>query len=207
MPESVEMPAPVSTVTRSASATQPDTSETPGPGVPPLRSPSVSTRRFMVRQYPTAYAFLMDQHPAHDPAQAPAGAEQAPGAALPVGLAARVELTVTDADTAQAVGSGDVPVLGTPRVLALAEAATVAATATRMATGMTTVGVRVELDHRAATPVGRTVVAQARLAKVDGRRLLFEVAVNEGDHVVAEGRVERLLVDRQRFVARAFEPR
>lgn len=119
------------------------------------------------------------------------------------GLSARVELTVTDADTAQAVGSGDVPVLGTPRVLALAEAATVAATATRMPAGSTTVGVRVELDHRAATPVGRTVVAQARLTKVEGRRLLFEVAVVEGDDTVAEGRVERLLVDRQRFVERA----
>ncbi len=119
------------------------------------------------------------------------------------GLSARVELTVTDADTAQAVGSGDVPVLGTPRVLALAEAATVAATATRMPAGSTTVGVRVELEHRAATPVGRTVVAQARLAKVDGRRLLFEVTVAEGADTVAEGRVERLLVDRQRFVERA----
>ncbi len=119
------------------------------------------------------------------------------------GLTAQVELTVTDADTAQAVGSGDVPVLGTPRVLALAEAATVAATATRMPGGSTTVGVRVELDHRAPTPVGRTVVARARLAKVDGRRLLFEVSVAEGDTTVAEGRVERLLVDRQRFVERA----
>ncbi|SBT47481.1 thioesterase family protein [Micromonospora narathiwatensis] len=119
------------------------------------------------------------------------------------GLIARVELTVTDADTAQAVGSGDVPVLGTPRVLALAEAATVAATAARMPAGSTTVGVRVELEHRAATPVGRTVTAEARLAKVDGRRLLFEVTVTDGDEIVAEGRVERVLVDRQRFVERA----
>ncbi|MFU8875108.1 thioesterase family protein [Micromonospora sp. SL4-19] len=119
------------------------------------------------------------------------------------GLTARVELTVTDADTAQAVGSGDVPVLGTPRVLALAEAATVAATATRMPPGSTTVGVRVELEHRTATPVGRTVVARARLAKVDGWRLLFEVTVTDGDEVAAEGRIERMLVDRQRFVERA----
>jgi predicted thioesterase len=122
-----------------------------------------------------------------------------------VGLSARVELTVTDADTAQAVGSGDVPVLGTPRLLALAEAATVAATATRMAPGTTTVGIRVELDHRAPTPVGRTVVALARLAKVDGRRLLFEVSVTERDRVVAEARIERTLVDRSRFVAKAFD--
>lgn len=119
------------------------------------------------------------------------------------GLSARVELTVTDADTAQAVGSGDVPVLGTPRVLALAEAATIATTATEMPPGMTTVGLRVELDHRAPTPVGRTVAAQARLAKVDGRRLLFEVSITDGTDTVAQGRVERVLIDRQRFVERA----
>ncbi|MGC1214148.1 MAG: hotdog domain-containing protein [Micromonospora sp.] len=121
------------------------------------------------------------------------------------GLTARVELTVTEADTAQAVGSGDVPVLGTPRVLALAEAATVAATATRMPPGQTTVGLRVELDHRAPTPVGRAVLAQALLAKVDGRRLLFEVTVTDGGQTVAEARIERVLVDRQRFVERASQ--
>lgn len=130
--------------------------------------------------------------------------EQQP--AFSPGASARVELTVTDADTAQALGSGDVPVLGTPRVLALAEAATVAATAREIAPGVTTVGVRVELQHRLATPVGATVVAQARLAKVDGRRLLFEVTVLQGEQTVADARVERVLVDRQTFVARAFGP-
>ncbi|MEU4717228.1 hotdog domain-containing protein [Micromonospora purpureochromogenes] len=129
--------------------------------------------------------------------------QEQPDTPFPTGLTARVELTVTDADTAQAVGSGDVPVLGTPRLLALAEAATVAATATHLPAGSTTVGSRVELEHRAATPVGRTVVAQARLAEVTGRRLVFEVTVTDGDETVAEGRVERALVDRQRFVARA----
>jgi len=123
---------------------------------------------------------------------------------LQPGLLARVELTVTDADTAQALGSGDVPVLGTPRVLALAEAATVAATAARIDPGLTTVGVRVELDHRAPTPVGRKVVAEATLGKVDGRRLLFEVVVRDGETVAAEGRVERVVVERQRFVEKAF---
>lgn len=151
----------------------------------------------------------MDDQPTTDDQVAPQGQgpkdpHASPIVALPAGLSARVELTVTDADTAQALGSGDVPVLGTPRLLALAEAATVAATATRMAPGSTTVGVRVELDHRAATPVGRTVLARARLAKVDGRRLLFEISVTEGGEVIAEGRVERVVVDRRRFVAKAF---
>src|SRR5215213_2263229 len=122
---------------------------------------------------------------------------------LEPGLSARVALTVTDADTAQAFGSGDVPVLGTPRLLALAEAATVAATARQIPGGVTTVGTRAEIEHRAATPVGRTVTALATLAKVDGRRLLFEVVVRDGDTMVAEVRVERMLLDRQRFIAKA----
>ncbi|MCO1599432.1 thioesterase [Micromonospora sp. RHAY321] len=129
--------------------------------------------------------------------------QEQPEPAFAPGLTARVELTVTDADTAQAVGSGDVPVLGTPRVLALAEAATVAATATAMPSGSTTVGTRVELEHLAPTVVGRTVRAQARLTAVDGRRLSFEVTVSDGDETVARGRVDRILVDRQRFVDRA----
>src|SRR5437762_1038749 len=121
-----------------------------------------------------------------------------------MGAVTRVQLTVTDADTAQAVASGDVPVLGTPRILALVEAATVGATANRLPPGATTVGTRIELEHRAPTAVGRTVTAEARLAKADGRRLTFEVSVRDGDDVVAEGRVERVVVDRQRFVQKAF---
>ena len=78
-----------------------------------------------------------------------------------------------------------------------------AATAGRMPTDMTTVGTRVELEHRVPTPIGRTVAAAARLSQVDGRRLIFDVLLTEGTTTVAAGVVERLLVDRQRFVARA----
>ena len=122
------------------------------------------------------------------------------------GLSARVELTVTDADTAQALGSGDVPVLGTPRVLAIAEAATVAATARLIPGGVTTVGTRAEVDHRAATRVGDRVTALATLTKVEGRKLTFEVVVRQDDELVAEVRVERVLLDRQRFIEKALGP-
>ena len=134
----------------------------------------------------------------------PEAMEQHRASSLAPGMTAKVELTVTDADTAQAMGSGDVPVLGTPRVLALAEAATVAATAARLEPGTTTVGTRVELEHTAPSPVGATVTATATLAKVDGRRLLFEVRVSATGRVIAEGRVERTVVDRQRFLDKAF---
>jgi predicted thioesterase len=60
------------------------------------------------------------------------------------------------------------------------------------------------VEHRLPTPVGRLVTATATLAKVDGRKLLFEVEVRDGDAVVAEVRVERMLLDRQRFIANAL---
>jgi len=122
---------------------------------------------------------------------------------LEPGLTARVALTVTDADTAQALGSGDVPVLGTPRVLALVEAATVRATARQLPTGTTTVGTRVELEHLVATPVGGTVTAEARLSTVDGNRLSFAVTVHDdSDRLAARGTVVRALVEREKFLAR-----
>jgi fluoroacetyl-CoA thioesterase len=126
--------------------------------------------------------------------------------ALRPGLAAAVEAEVGPADTAEALGSGDVPVLGTPRVLALLEAASVRALADGLPAGQTTVGIRVELDHVAASPVGRRVTAHARLASVVGRTLRFEVSLHDGDETVARGMLERALVDRQQFLAAAQTP-
>jgi fluoroacetyl-CoA thioesterase len=126
---------------------------------------------------------------------------------LSVGAKERVELTVTDADTAVAHGSGDVAVLATPQVVALAERATVAAIADGLSDATTTVGTRVEVAHTAATPVGRTVVAEATLVALDGRRLTFDVIVYDGETVAARGQVERALVDRDRFMQRAVQAR
>ncbi|MBX6752367.1 MAG: thioesterase [Micromonosporaceae bacterium] len=123
--------------------------------------------------------------------------------ALTPGLSATATLTVTEADTAVAMRSGDVPVLATPRVVALAEEATVAAVAGALGPGRTTVGTRVELEHLAPSVLGATVVAQARLDAVDGRRLAFTVSVVDGPTEVARGRVDRVVVERERFLARA----
>ncbi len=121
------------------------------------------------------------------------------------GATAALTHTVSAADTALAVGSGDLPVLGTPRLLAWAEGATCAAVADALGDGQSTVGVRVELQHLLASGVGRVVRIEARLAQVDGRRLRFEVtAAHEGapEEVVARGVVERVLVDAERFLSR-----
>jgi fluoroacetyl-CoA thioesterase len=116
---------------------------------------------------------------------------------------ASVTFTVTEADTACALGSGDVEVLGTPRVLALAEAATVRAAAASLTPDQTTVGTHVELDHLAPSPVGSTVRAEAQLVDRTTRRLTFEVRLTQDGRPVATGRVTRAIVDRDRFEAQA----
>lgn len=110
---------------------------------------------------------------------------------------------VSEADTATAMGSGDVPVLATPRLLAWLEAATVQAAAESLRAGQTSVGVAIRVNHRAATPVGgRIEVTAAAPRTADGRRLIFEVqAVDPAGRVVADGEVERVVVDRGRFLA------
>jgi predicted thioesterase len=133
--------------------------------------------------------------------------------AVEPGLSAVVEHTVCTEDTAESIGSGDVPVLGTPRLLALAEAATVAAVAGHLPAGRTSVGTRVELDHLAATPVGVRVRVRAELAAVDGRTLRFGISASAtaattgtdgtdgADAVIARGTVTRAVVDRDRFLS------
>ncbi|MEV4671182.1 hotdog domain-containing protein [Actinomadura sp. NPDC049382] len=118
------------------------------------------------------------------------------------GLHGQVSLVVGDDDTAVALGSGDVPVLATPRLLALAEAATVEAVRGELGDGRTSVGTRVALEHRAASPVGVRVTVEAELAEVDGKRLVFAVNAVDERGPVGSGRVERVVVERERFLAR-----
>jgi predicted thioesterase len=116
------------------------------------------------------------------------------------GSRGEARLVVSDDDTALALGSGSVPVLGTPRVIALCEKASVDAIDAFLEQGQTTVGMRVQLDHLQPTPVGVEVVAEAVLEKHEGRRLTFHVTVNDPRGLVAAGRVTRVLVDRERFL-------
>jgi fluoroacetyl-CoA thioesterase len=122
------------------------------------------------------------------------------------GRTATLTFTVTDDDTAAAVGSGDLPVLGTPRLLAWAEAATCAAIVADVRAGQSSVGTRVQLEHVAASPVGASVTVTATTTYVDGRLLRFEViAEHELDgasKVVGHGEVTRVVVDRERFLRR-----
>lgn len=126
---------------------------------------------------------------------------------LAVGLRATVTAEVGEADTAVALGSGDLPVLGTPRLLALAEAACVAAVAPHLGPGQTTVGSAVSLEHKRPSLIGSSVEVQAELTDMQDRRLHFMfVAYGPGvgdEAVVGAGTVQRVLVDSERFLRKA----
>lgn len=127
---------------------------------------------------------------------------------METGQTATLQFEVTEADTAAAVGSGDLPVLGTPRLLAWCEAATCAAIAETLEPSRTSVGTRVSLEHLAASPVGERVEVQASVAYVDGRLVRLSVAashVSDG-RVVGTGEVTRVVVDRERFLSRVSGP-
>jgi predicted thioesterase len=122
------------------------------------------------------------------------------GVNVEIGLKGLASLTVGEADTALAMGSGTVHVLATPRVVALCEQATCAALVGHLAEGSTTVGMRVQLDHLRPTPVGATVNAEAVLDKIEGRRLTFTVSATDTKGLVAAGKVTRVMVEVDRFM-------
>ncbi|HYN66523.1 MAG TPA: hotdog domain-containing protein [Ornithinibacter sp.] len=119
-----------------------------------------------------------------------------------VGARGEVVEVVAGADTAVALGSGGLPVLATPRLLAWCEAATCRAVEGGLARGSSSVGTSVRLEHLGASAVGERVTVAAELVAVDGRRLRFEVeATDAAGVVVGRGTVERVVVDDQRFLA------
>ena len=117
-----------------------------------------------------------------------------------LGRTATREFVVSDDSTALAVGSGSLPVLGTPVLLAWCEATTVAAL--DLPDGKTSVGTRVSLEHLAASPVGASVTVTATVAHVDGRLLRFAVDARMGEALVGSGEVTRVVVDAERFLSR-----
>jgi predicted thioesterase len=125
---------------------------------------------------------------------------------LAAGLKGEARLVVGDADTARSLGSGAVEVLGTPRLVALLEAATINAVDRFLDDGVTTVSMRVQVDHLQPTPVGAEVFAEAYLDRIDGRRITFTVTASDSGGLVAAGKVTRVVVDVNRFMSKCCKP-
>ncbi len=119
---------------------------------------------------------------------------------LEIGARGAATMQVTPENTAEAWGSGDVPVFGTPSLVALLETAAVNALEGRLEPGETTVGTWIEVSHLTASPIGVMVSAQAELTGIDGRNLTFTVVASDPRQKVGEGRHRRMIVSRQRFL-------
>jgi len=126
--------------------------------------------------------------------------------AVMVGMTGSVTHTVGALDTAEAVGSGLVDVLATPRVVAWCEEATLVAVMPGIRDSDVCVGTRVSLEHLVALGVGATVIASATVVSTDGRIITLDVEArtpaDAGDELVAHGEVVRVVLDRTRFLER-----
>ena len=110
------------------------------------------------------------------------------------------ELTVTEEVTAVKIGSGDMPVLATPAMLALMENAAMLAVADSLADGETTVGGHIESSHLKPSKIGDKITATAEVTKVDGKKIEFKVSAHCNDVLLGEGTHLRFIVDRNRFI-------
>lgn len=119
-----------------------------------------------------------------------------------VGLRHTSELTVTEAVTADRMGSGDMPVLATPAMMALMENAAMLAVANHLPEDSTTVGGHISSSHLRPSKIGDVVRAEAEVTKVDGRKIEFKVTAYSGDILLGEGTHLRFIVDREKFISK-----
>lgn len=122
---------------------------------------------------------------------------------LQSGVIGELEMMVSEANTAEQLGSGSVAVLGTPALVGLMEGAAIQALEGHLAEGQTTVGGRIDVRHLAPTPVGMNVRARAELQEVDGRRLVFHVEAWDAVERIGEAEHVRFVIDEARFTAQA----
>jgi len=121
---------------------------------------------------------------------------------IPLGHVNTLEITPEERHTASAVGNIGVNVVSTPSLIGFLEQASHRGILPYVEEGEVSVGTRVEVDHLAAAYVGQPVVATARVAAVEGRRVVFEVEARQGDKVVMKGRHNRAIVSRERLLGR-----
>lgn len=124
---------------------------------------------------------------------------------LKTGLRGAAVIKVDDSNTAMAYGSGSVNVLATPALIGLMEKAALSSVDPLLPEGYTTVGIKVDVEHIAATPVGGSVEARSELREIDGRRLVFTVEAFDDREQVGKGTHERFLVPTEKFLQRVAE--
>ncbi len=118
------------------------------------------------------------------------------------GLRAESKVKVSHDNSALQLGSGDMEVFATPAMVALMENAAMRAVANALPEGSTTVGTAIQTTHIKASKIGAEVTATAELIEIDGRKLRFAVNACDDAGVIGEGEHTRVVVDRERFMAK-----
>lgn len=121
---------------------------------------------------------------------------------LPIHQTCQLEVTLQDHHSAIHVGSGDLPVFGTPAMIALMEKASVQLVAPHLEEGASTVGIHLDVHHTRATAIGQTVRVMATLIEVDGRKLIFDIRAEDSQGEIGHGTLERFIVYRDKFMAK-----
>lgn len=121
---------------------------------------------------------------------------------LEKGLSARSAATVAAGNTAAAMGSGDLAVFATPAMVALMENAAMAAVASALPEGSTTVGAEMNVTHIKPSGPGAEITATAVLTEIEGRKLTFNVGARDAGGMIGEGIHIRYIVDREKFMAK-----
>jgi predicted thioesterase len=124
-------------------------------------------------------------------------------AMLKPGLKGRIDLVVDDKNTAKSLGSGALPVFGTPFLVAMMEAASIRAVEKFIPEGCSTVGTAIDIKHSAASPVGIKVWFESELVEVDRRALRFKVQGFDEKGLIGEGSHERFIIEVNKFMAKA----
>ncbi len=115
------------------------------------------------------------------------------------GLVGAADLRVGVEHTAPSIGSGAIPVLGTPVMINLMEGAALAAVEHLLPAGHQSLGIHLDVRHIAATPIGMRVRATAELTSVDGRTLTFRVEARDERETIGDGTHQRVVVNVARF--------
>lgn len=121
---------------------------------------------------------------------------------LEKGLSAQSRTTVVRENTAETMGSGDMPVFATPAMVALMENAAMTSVAEALPAGSTTVGSEMNCTHIKPSGMGAEITATAVLTAVEGRKLTFNVGARDAEGMIGEGVHVRYVVDREKFLSK-----
>ena len=126
---------------------------------------------------------------------------------ITVGLKGTASERVVPGNTAQAMGSGSLPVYATPAMTCLMEKAAAELLEKLVPAGWTTVGISLDVKHKAPTPVGLNVRAEAEVTAVEGRKVTFSVHAFDDQEEIGSGTHERFAVEKEKFLSKASAKR